>query len=160
MLLAGPDFRRWLAQRPTPRPAPTTPPVHVVRTDGRLEITLSRPEVHNAYSGDPTTAHLVRTSRSPARLLAQLSERVVAHVHGACVGAGAELAAFAHRVVAHPGTWFQLPEITMGLVPGAGGTASLSRRIGRHRTASLALTGDRIDARRALAWGLVDEVTD
>jgi enoyl-CoA hydratase/carnithine racemase len=45
-------------------------------------------------------------------------------------------------------------------VPGAGGTASLPERIGRQRTAWLALSGCRIDARTALAWGLVDEVVD
>jgi enoyl-CoA hydratase len=47
----------------------------------------------------------------------------------------------------------------MGLVPGAGGTVSLPRRIGRHRTAWLALSGRRIDAPTALAWGLVDRVS-
>jgi enoyl-CoA hydratase/carnithine racemase len=46
----------------------------------------------------------------------------------------------------------------MGLVPGAGGTASIPRRIGRQRTAYLALTGERIDAHTAHAWGLVDEI--
>jgi enoyl-CoA hydratase/carnithine racemase len=52
-------------------------------------------------------------------------------------------------------TRFELPEIRMGLVPGAGGTVSLARRIGRHRTALLALSG----ATRALDWGLIDAVT-
>ncbi|MGB7052901.1 MAG: enoyl-CoA hydratase/isomerase family protein, partial [Acidimicrobiales bacterium] len=51
-----------------------------------------------------------------------------------------------------------LPEVAMGLVPGAGGTASLPRRIGRHRTAWLALTGYWLDAPVALRWGLVDEI--
>jgi enoyl-CoA hydratase/carnithine racemase len=46
----------------------------------------------------------------------------------------------------------------MGLIPGAGGTVSLTARIGRHRTAQLALTGTPIDAPTALAWGLVDEI--
>ena len=46
----------------------------------------------------------------------------------------------------------------MGLVPGAGGTVSIPRRVGRQRAAWLALTGARIDAARALAWGLVDAV--
>jgi enoyl-CoA hydratase/carnithine racemase len=46
----------------------------------------------------------------------------------------------------------------MGLVPGAGGTVSIPRRIGRHRTAFLALTGTRLDADTARRWGLVDEV--
>ena len=46
----------------------------------------------------------------------------------------------------------------MGLVPGAGGTASLPARIGRQRTAWLALSGARIDVQTALRWGLVDEI--
>jgi enoyl-CoA hydratase/carnithine racemase len=46
----------------------------------------------------------------------------------------------------------------MGLIPGAGGTVSLTRRIGRQRTAELALTGRVMDAREAQAAGLVDEI--
>jgi enoyl-CoA hydratase/carnithine racemase len=79
-------------------------------------------------------------------------------VHGACVGAGVELPAFAARVVARADARFWLPELGLGLVPGAGGTVSLPRRIGRQRTAWLALSGRPIDARTALAWGLIDEV--
>jgi enoyl-CoA hydratase/carnithine racemase len=56
-----------------------------------------------------------------------------------------------------PDACFSLPELAMGLVPGAGGTVSLPRRIGRHRTAWLALTGATIDAATALDWGLADE---
>ena len=48
----------------------------------------------------------------------------------------------------------------MGLVPGVGGTVSIPARIGRHRTAWLALTGERIDAPTAREWGLVDEVVE
>jgi enoyl-CoA hydratase/carnithine racemase len=48
----------------------------------------------------------------------------------------------------------------MGLIPGAGGTVSISRRIGRQRTAWMVLTGRRINARTALEWGLVDELAD
>jgi enoyl-CoA hydratase/carnithine racemase len=47
----------------------------------------------------------------------------------------------------------------MGLVPGAGGTVSIPRRIGRHRMAWMAITGEVVDAETALAWGLVDEVS-
>jgi hypothetical protein len=107
---------------------------------------------------DPATAHAIRSTRNCARLLAACAERVRAEVHGACVGAGTELAAFAARVVARADAFFQLPEVGMGLVPGAGCTVSLPRRIGRQRTAYLALTGARIDAPTALAWGLVDEI--
>jgi enoyl-CoA hydratase/carnithine racemase len=92
--------------------------------------------------------------------MSSVAERVRVEVHGACVGAGIELPAFAARVVAHPAAFFQLPEIGMGLIPGAGGTVSLPRRIGRQRTAWLALTGSRLDAPTALAWNLIDEVCD
>ena len=173
------------------------------RRDDRLDLTLNRPRVRNAYSAtvrdqlceglalaaadpsiaevhlwgdgpdfcsggdltefgtssDPVSAHLVRMARSAAALLGQVGERVVAHLHGACVGAGIELPALAARVAAQPDTRLQLPEVAMGLIPGAGGTASLPRRIGRHRAAWLALTGQSIDAGTAHEWGLVDELT-
>jgi enoyl-CoA hydratase len=107
---------------------------------------------------DPATAHAVRSTRNPGRLLAACAPRVVTRVHGACIGAGVELPAFGHRVVAAESSFFQLPELSMGLVPGAGGTASLPRRIGRQRTCWLALSGARLDAPTAHRWGLVDEI--
>ncbi len=109
---------------------------------------------------DPATAHAVRSARHPARLLAACADRVQVFLHGACVGAGIELPAFARRVHARRDAFFLLPEVRLGLVPGAGGTVSLPRRIGRQRTAWLALSGERIDAETALAWGLVDELQD
>jgi len=117
---------------------------------GDLDEFGSRPDV--------ATAHLVRLTRSPARALAAVADRVVAELHGACVGSGIELPAFAARVVARPDTVVRLPEVSLGLIPGAGGTVSLPRRVGRHRTAWLALTGRTIDAATALEWGLVDEI--
>jgi hypothetical protein len=107
---------------------------------------------------DPAKAHAIRTTRSPAQLIGRLSGRITVEVHGACLGAGIELPAFAARVVATEDAYFQLPEVALGLIPGAGGTVSLPRRIGRQRTAWLGLSGGRIDAQTALAWGLVDEV--
>jgi Enoyl-CoA hydratase/isomerase len=117
---------------------------------GDLDEFGSRPDV--------ATAHLVRLTRSPARAMAGVADRVVALLHGACLGSGIELPAFAARVVARPDTVIGLPEVSLGLIPGAGGTVSLPRRIGRHRTAWLALTGRTIDAPTARAWGLVDEI--
>lgn len=109
---------------------------------------------------DPATAHLIRTTRSPARRFAALADRLQVHVHGACLGAGVELPAFAARVVAAPDSRFGLPELELGLIPGAGGTLSLPRRVGRQKTAWLALSGARIDAKTALAWGLIDAIED
>lgn len=105
---------------------------------------------------DPATAHAIRLRRSLGAALHRLAPRTTVHVHGPTVGAGIELAAFAGRVVAAPDTTIGLPELALGLVPGAGGTVSLPARIGRHRTAWLALTGRTVDAPTAHTWGLVD----
>ena len=107
---------------------------------------------------DPATAHVTRLTRSPARLAHLLADRLHVQLHGACMGAGIEVPAFAGHVVAAAGTRIALPELAIGLVPGAGGTVSIPRRIGRHRTAALALSGPTIDAMTALGWGLVDEI--
>jgi Enoyl-CoA hydratase/isomerase len=108
---------------------------------------------------DLVAAYLVRLSRAPWRVIARVAGKVTVRAHGACVGAGTEMAAYAGRVVAAPDAFFALPEVGMGLVPGAGGSVSVPRRIGRWRTAWLALTGDRLPAATALRWGLVDEIT-
>lgn len=105
---------------------------------------------------DGPTAHAIRLDRSVGARLHGLRARVTARVHGACIGAGIELPAFASTVLARPGTVFRLPELTLGLVPGAGGTVSVTRRVGRWRCAFMALTDARIDTPTALEWGLVD----
>lgn len=108
---------------------------------------------------DPASGHLIRTTRSLAAAIHRLRDRTTVHVHGGCAGAGVELPAFAGHVVADAATTFLLPELAMGLIPGAGGTVSLPRRIGARRTAELALSGEPIDAATALDWGLIDEIT-
>jgi enoyl-CoA hydratase/carnithine racemase len=96
----------------------------------------------------------------PARMIARCAERLDVHIQGGCVGAGLEMAAWASRVTAAPDAWFQLPELAMGVLPGAGGCVSLTRRIGPQRTALMILSGKRITVRTALGWGLVDAIVD
>jgi Enoyl-CoA hydratase/isomerase len=107
---------------------------------------------------DTSTAHAVRSSRSVGHALLQLSGQLEFHLHSACIGAGIELPAFAARVVASKSAFMQLPEIKLGLLPGAGGTVSILRRIGRQRTAYMALSARRINATTALQWGLIDAI--
>jgi len=109
-------------------------------------------------AADPGQAHAIRLLRSATGLAHRLGPRLTVRAHGACIGAGIEIPAAAGRVVAAADAVFRLPEVGMGLIPGAGGTASIPRRIGRHRAAFMALGGWDIDARTALAWGLVDAV--
>jgi enoyl-CoA hydratase/carnithine racemase len=107
---------------------------------------------------DLVAAFLVRLSRAPWRVIERIAPKVTVVAHGACVGAGTEITAYAGLVVATPDAFFTLPEVRMGLVPGAGGSVSVVRRIGRWRAAWLMLTGERLPAATALRWGLVDEI--
>jgi len=102
--------------------------------------------------------HMVRSERLPARMLATAGAKFHFHLHGACIGAGVEMAAFGGRVSAAPDAFLRLPEVGMGLIPGAGGTVSVTRRVGRQAAAWLMLTGQRISARTALRLGLIDEI--
>jgi enoyl-CoA hydratase/carnithine racemase len=107
---------------------------------------------------DPAVAHLVRLTRSVAALIATERERIVAGLHGMCLDAAIELPAFARHVVAADDARLGLPELRLGLVPGAGGTVSLPARVGRHRCLDLLIVDDTIPSAVALEWGLVDEV--
>ena len=108
---------------------------------------------------DLAKAHVVRTLHSCAKVLHELGDRVSVHLHGACIGSGIEVPTAAHYRTAAPGAWFQLPELSMGLIPGAGGTVFLPRAIGRHRTAWMALSGQKITAKQALSMSLIHAIT-
>ena len=109
---------------------------------------------------DPASAHLARTRHSPALALdgltARLGRACRAEVHGRVLGSGLEMAAFCGWIAARDDSVFGLPELGLGLIPGAGGTVSVTRRIGRWRTAYLVLSGHTVDVDTARAWGLVD----
>ena len=82
---------------------------------------------------------------------------VVAQLHGAVIGAGLEIAAACDLRVAAEGTKFAMPEVRLA-IPSVVEAALLPRLMGSGRAAWLVLTGEAIDARRALEWGLVEEV--
>jgi enoyl-CoA hydratase len=84
---------------------------------------------------------------------------VVARLHGAVIGAGLEIAAACDLRVAADGTKFAMPEVRLG-IPSVVEAALLPRLMGSGRAAWLVLTGEAIDARRALEWGLIEEVGD
>ncbi|AGB20609.1 enoyl-CoA hydratase/carnithine racemase [Mycobacterium sp. JS623] len=111
---------------------------------------------------DPASAHLARTRYSPALVLDEITARLGrncrAEVHGQVLGSGLEMAAYCGWVRAHPDAALGLPELSLGLIPGAGGTVSITRRIGRWRTAYLVLSGRTIDTAAALRWGLIDDI--
>jgi enoyl-CoA hydratase/carnithine racemase len=85
-----------------------------------------------------------------------LPQPVVAAVHGFALGGGLELALSCDLIVADETAVFGLPEVTVGLVPGGGGTQLALRRLGPGRAADLVLTGRKVGITEAEALGLVD----
>jgi enoyl-CoA hydratase/carnithine racemase len=92
------------------------------------------------------------------QVLAQCRTPMVAAVSGWALGGGCELALACDLIVASETAEFGQPEITLGIIPGGGGTQRLARAIGKQRAMELVLTGRRFDAREAYALGLVNVV--
>ncbi|MGI8754618.1 MAG: enoyl-CoA hydratase/isomerase family protein [Acidimicrobiales bacterium] len=137
-------------------PAEVDPTIEQVVIDGDGPVFCSGGDLGQfGAASDVVRAHQIRTLRSIGALITRLAPMVTVHLHGSCVGAGVELSAFAGTVRAEAGATLLLPEVAMGLIPGAGGTVSLTRRIGRQRTALLALWGRPVELEDALLTGLV-----
>ena len=89
-----------------------------------------------------------------------MKKPTIAAVHGTPLGGGLELTMGCHFRVAAAGTRLGLPEIKLGLIPGAGGTQRLPRLVGIEKALPMILSGDPIPAKDALAAGLVDEIIE
>ena len=135
------------------------------RTLARLIVdTLARVGFATACAHSWGEAREALRRHSPALALdavtARLGRAARAEIHGRVLGSGLEMAAFCGWVVCDDTAVLGLPELSLGLLPGAGGTVSITRRIGRWRTAYLVLSGTDIDAPTALSWGLVDGLSE
>jgi 3-hydroxyacyl-CoA dehydrogenase len=104
------------------------------------------------FSGPPKEAEF----RDLFRQIEQLPVPVVAGMHGVVMGGGLEIALACHYRVAAPGTRFGLPEVTLGIIPGAGGTQRLPRLIGVEKTLDLILAARPVDVAAGIALGFID----
>lgn len=96
--------------------------------------------------------------RQMFKAVRDVPQPMIAAVHGYALGGGTELAMLADFIVASDDAVFGLTEVSLGIIPGGGGTQSLPRLIGRHRAKELIYTARRVAAPDALTLGLVNHV--
>ena len=108
------------------------------------------------FGKPPRGASLIETLKA----IEGSSQHVVAAIHGTALGGGFEVALACHYRVAVPSAKCGLPEVKLGLLPGAGGTQRLPRIVGVARALELLTSGEHVDARACLEMGLVDALVD
>ena len=108
------------------------------------------------FSGPPMPPSL----QSAQDAMENCTKPVVAAVHGTALGGGLEVALCAHYRVGSPSSQYGLPEVKLGLLPGAGGTQRLPRVTGAEKALQMMTSGDPISAEEALACGLIDEIAE
>jgi enoyl-CoA hydratase/carnithine racemase len=136
------------------------------RDDIRAVVVYGGPTVFAAGAdikemADMSYTDMVRRSgqlQSAFTAVARIPKPVVAAITGYALGGGCELALCADRRIAAADAKLGQPEITLGIMPGAGGTQRLSRLVGPSKAKDLIFTGRLVEADEALAIGLVDEV--
>jgi 3-hydroxyacyl-CoA dehydrogenase len=104
------------------------------------------------FSGPPKEAEF----RDLFRQMEQLPMPVVAGMHGVVLGGGLEISLACHYRVAVPGTRFGLPEVTLGIIPGAGGTQRMPRLIGVEKTLDFIIAARPVDVATGVAMGFID----
>ena len=100
------------------------------------------------------------TLREVHEMMESCSKPIVAGIHGTALGGGLETALACHYRIAAPGALLGLPEVKLGILPGAGGTQRLPRLVGVEKAIEMICTGEPIDARQALQMGVVDALAE
>jgi len=106
----------------------------------------------------PAASRRVRWERDVWGLFLAVPQPVIASLHGYVLGSGIEMALCCDLRIASEDVRFGLPEVTLGIIPAAGGTQTLPRTIGRAKSLEMLLTNRWIDAREAMSAGLVNRV--
>jgi len=110
----------------------------------------------NEFSGPPKEAEY----RELWARFEGLRVPMIAAMHGSSIGGGLELTLACHYRVAAPTAKFMLPEVTLGIIPGAGGTQRLPRLVGVENALRMIFDAKPVDAKRALEIGLIDQIIE
>lgn len=105
-------------------------------------------------------ADMAKTAHEAFQKIENLTQFTIAAVNGYALGGGTELASSCDMRVASKKARFGQPEVTLGIVPGFGGTQRLTRLVGRGKAKEIIATGSQIDANEAYRIGLADEITE
>jgi enoyl-CoA hydratase len=130
----------------------------VIVITGAGKCFVAGTDVAEMKSMSPTD-HTVLATDAMFTTLRRCTKPIIAAVEGYALGGGCELALTCDLIVSGDGARFGLPEIRVGVMPGAGGTQRLLRTIGKYRTMRLVLTGEQVTGREAYAMGMISEVT-
>jgi enoyl-CoA hydratase len=131
----------------------------VVLTGAGEKAFIAGADIQELARETATTGHeTALRGQSVFRRVETLGKPVIAAINGFALGGGLELALSCHLRVAAEGAKLGLPEVTLGAIPGYGGTQRLSRLVGRGLACEMILTGDPVDAAEALRIGLVNRV--
>ncbi|XP_076858246.1 peroxisomal bifunctional enzyme isoform X2 [Brachyhypopomus gauderio] len=171
--------RYWRTQGPVALITLTNPPVNALSAAVRRAVTdvlcraLADDEVkavvlcgeNGQFSGGADIREFATPLSGPALVSLvhdiEASEKpMVAAIEGVALGGGLELALGCHYRIAHAKARLGLPEVTLGLIPGAGGTQRLPRLIGMPSALEIITTGRHVSAQEALKLGIVDQITD
>jgi 3-hydroxyacyl-CoA dehydrogenase len=147
-----PDAASW-------RPLAAAPPPggHRLRAAGRRRTFIAGADIREFGKPRPPGA---KTIFDLIAALEASPKPVVAAIHGTALGGGLELALACHWRVGVRGSQYGLPEVKLGILPGAGGTQRLPRLIGVEPAARLIVSGDFVAAEKALALGIVDALVE
>jgi enoyl-CoA hydratase/carnithine racemase len=138
--------------------AENDPEIRVVLIVGQDEQFAAGADIKLMSEIDLVGAMDMARGRSIFQTVAECSKPVIVGVSGFALGAGFELALAADIIVADENASFGLPEVTLGIIPGGGGTQRLARIVGKQKAMELVLTGKRITATEAEAMGIVNVV--
>jgi len=132
----------------------------IVLTGAGSKSFVAGADISDMAKADPQKAiGFARKGQKLVRAIETLPKPVIAAVNGFALGGGLEIALACDFIYASENAKFGFPEVTLGIIPGFGGTQNLPRLIGQNKSREIIYTGKMIDAEKALNWGIINKIS-